>query len=211
MTRLIPLRHCLRAVAAGLTLILSACTTLPDIPPDAGTAERSYASQVALEGRLSVRYFNGDNEEGIHGNFNWVQQSGKTTVSLLSPVGQTVAVIKMDARSASLQRPGEAVRHASDATTLVASVLGWPLPVNGLNQWLQGFGTDNKGKRFTAKPSQDTQSFTTSDGWRLQYVSWQNAGNDTTTFVPRRIDLFRKTAQAGNVEIRIVIDSWQAK
>jgi outer membrane lipoprotein LolB len=46
----------------------------------------------------------------------------------------------------------------------------------------------------------------TRDGWRIRYAGWQD---DTPPTRPKRIDLERYTAQAGDVSIRIVIDKWQ--
>lgn len=63
------------------------------------------------------------------------------------------------------------------------------------------------GKRFVASPAND--SVTTKDGWRLRYVSWQDAPENTPGALPqpRRIDAERTTsAQADAVSLRIVLD-----
>jgi outer membrane lipoprotein LolB len=46
------------------------------------------------------------------------------------------------------------------------------LPVSGLRDWLQGYATDSEGKRFVASPAND--NVITRDGWKLEYMSWQD-------------------------------------
>ena len=86
---------------------------------------------------------------------------------------------------------------------LTAQALGWPLPVSGLRDWLQGYATAQDGTRFVASPSHS--EVTTRDGWRLRYVSWQDGA--ATRVQPKRIDVSRPaTLQQEAMEIRIVLD-----
>jgi outer membrane lipoprotein LolB len=165
---------------------------------------RAYLQNIDLSGRLSVRYQRDGKDESLHGNFTWNQTPAQTGITLLSPLGQTVASIAITPEGASLQQSGNVPpRTAPDVDELVTASLGWPLPIAGLRYWLQGFGTDASGNAFVASPQ--APDVTTKDGWRLRYVNWQ----DDTPNRPKRIDLERWTAQAGDVAIRIVIDTWQ--
>lgn len=196
------------ALLCALPLALAACSTSPVIPDEAKTMSRQYMRQADIGGRLSITYAMDNEDKGIHGSFQWTQLHDKTTVNLLSPLGQTVARIVMDAQGATLLRADTPDKTAANADDLVEDVLGWPLPIGGLNQWLQGFGIDQSGQRFNVRPSDNAQTIMTQDGWKLRYVSWQaSTGNQ---YVPRRIDLTRHTRHAGDVDIRIVIDNWQA-
>lgn len=194
------------ALCVALPLLLSACASLTPSPGVPTTASaRSYTETVELGGRLSVRYQNNDREEAMHGSFLWSQKPAHTNVTLLSPLGQTLAVIDMTPVGAKLTQGGQPARVATDVDALVADTLGWPLPISGLRGWLQGFAVDASGKPFTAN-SQATE-VATRDGWRIRYPAWQE---DAEQNRPRRIDLERSTAQAGDVSIRIVIDNWHA-
>jgi outer membrane lipoprotein LolB len=196
-------RHALFAV---LSAALSGCASLNSPIPAAGPVQtaRAFHAAIDLGGRLSVRYRNGDREEALHGNFSWSQTPVRTTVTLLSPLGQTMAVINVTPEGATLAQSGQPLRGAADVDDLTADTLGWPLPVAGLRDWLQGFALDAAGQRFVATPA--ASEVTTADGWRLRYPGWDN---DTAAYRPRRIDLARATEQAGDVSIRIVIDTWQ--
>jgi outer membrane lipoprotein LolB len=107
---------------------------------------------------------------------------------------------------------GQPPRVAADIDTLMLETLGWPLPVGGLRYWLQGFATDKGGHAFVASPiTQKSDHVTTSDGWHIRYASWQDSDNNVTPNYPKRIDLERFTTEAGDVSIKIVIDTWQLR
>lgn len=176
-----------------------------------GKASRVYQPSIELSGRLSVRYEQNGKEEAVHGNFTWTQTPKRSIVGLLSPLGQTMAKIEISPERALLSQPGHAVRTAPDVDTLTAETLGWPLPVAGLREWLQGFGTDANGHRFVASPINAQAPIVTAEGWKLRYLSWHEDEHMPSRSYPRRLDLERNTAQAGEVALRIVIDNWQPR
>lgn len=199
-------RVCLCAAMAA-TMALAGCAGMMPVPaaPAADRTARPYFQTLDLDGRLSVHYQRNGKDEAVHGSFSWAQSPERTHVTLLSPLGQIIAVIDIDAGGATMRQANQPARTAANADALAAATLGWPLPVAGLRQWLQGFGTDAAGRRFVATP-EGTAVLATQDGWRIRYADWQP---DAGSMRPKRIDLQRSTTQAGEVSIRIVIDSWQ--
>ena len=119
----------------------------------------------------------------------------------------TIALIDVSPQGASLTQAGQPVRHAPDVDALTAQTLGWPLPVSGLREWLQGIAQTASGQRFVATPQQS--EVVTRDGWQIRYANWQPDDTPPPQARPKRIDLARNTQQAGDVSIRIAIDSWQ--
>lgn len=201
----------LRLIAALLpALLLGACSTLPSVPSTTAPAAsvRAYHQTIEMNGRLSVQYQHEGRDEALHGSFTWSQTAQDTHIALLSPLGQILAQINVTPQGATLAQAGQPVRAAADADALAAEVLGWPLPVAGLRDWLQAFAIDAQGQRWSAPDTDTPAELLTRDGWQLRYAGWQT---DDTQAVPRprRIDLARDTTQAGRVAIRIVIDNWQ--
>jgi outer membrane lipoprotein LolB len=154
-----------------------------------------------------VRYQRNAAEESVHGNFSWQQTPGHTTVTLSSPLGQTLAIIDVTPERAVLRQAGQAPRSAADADALAADTLGWPLPIAGLRDWLQGYATDAQGQPWVARAGEASE-VTTQDGWHISYLDWRD---DEGAAYPRRIDLARDTSQAGPVAIRLVVDHVQAE
>ena len=206
------------SAAIAFTLAISGCASLN--PPSAtnaavaSTSQREYHQAIDLSGRLSVRYQQDGKDQAVHGSFTWAQTSDHTIVTVLSPLGQTLATIDITPQQSTLHQAGQPLRTAADVDLLTAQTLGWPLPIAGLRDWLQGFGADASGKRFNLSPASDSSAsnITTADHWLLQYVGWQtvDGSNGVAGSYPKRIDLSRYTDQAGQVAIRIVIDSAQA-
>jgi len=187
---------------------LAGCATTSTVPtgPASTATVGAYRETVALTGRLAVTYMKDNQPQSINGNFTWNQQPGRVEVSLASPLGQTLANIVVTPQAATLTQAGKPPREASDIDALTAQALGWPLPVAGLRDWLQGYATDAQGKRFAASPAHDT--VVTQDGWRLRFVAWQEAGQTSAAApMPRRVDATRSTTSVGDeLAIRIVID-----
>ena len=189
------------AVAVSFAAVLGGCAT--------STANLSratvgaYQETIDLAGRLSVNYQKDGRRESLNGNFTWAQRPAAIDVALVSPLGQTVATINVTPGTATLVQAGQAPRTASDIDGLSQQALGWPLPVSGLRDWLQGYATDGQGQRFSASPA--NSSVVTKDGWRLRFMSWQ----DENAPQPKPRVISAERAAVGDIQelaIRIVID-----
>ena len=192
----------LAGAAAGL--LLAACATTGAPPPNAPVAP--YRDQVELDGRLFVNFEKDGKPDTLSVKFNWLQQGPRVDVSLSSPLGQTVAKISVTPQAATLTQAGRAPLAAQDIDGLTQEALGWPLPVSGLRDWLQGYATGADGKRFAASPA--SNSVLTADGWQLTFVSWQDAVAGAANPRPKRIDATRAaSAHSGPLAIRIVLEA----
>lgn len=203
----------LRASLLALPIFLAGCagmTAMPSSPAPASLQSgpvRPYHQAVDISGRMSVRYQINGRDEALHGSFEWRQRPGSSEVLLLSPLGQTLAQIIVTPEGASLTQAGQPPLSAADPDALAREALGWPLPVSGLREWLQGMVTLASGRRVAAGPQDDGGEIVSADGWRLRYPAWESTDQPR----PRRIDLARSTEQAGEVVLRLVIDSFQPR
>ncbi len=198
---------------AFCALLLSGCSTISPAEnkdmAEQNTSQRSYKDALELDGRLSVQYQRNDEDQAIHASFNWKQSKDRSSITILSPLGQILATIDVKPGNATLTQSGQAPRNAADVDTLAEQALGWPLPVSGLRNWLQGFATDTNNQSFIASSS--NTNVQTRDGWNIQYMSWEDDNQTPVQSRPKRIDLTRQTEQAGKVMIRIVLDKWQSQ
>lgn len=197
---------------AGLTPTSTSAT--PVLPPvgTTGAAARPYRNAIDIGGRLSVRYQLNGSDQMLDGKFTWAQDNGRILITLLSPFGQTLATIDATPSRSTLLQSGQPPRQAADVDELATAALGWPLPVSGLRNWLQGFATDGQGMRRLARADAvgDAAYLKTADGWLLHYPTWNTDAGPAGTY-PKRIDLQRLTSQVGSVSLRIVIDQWQPR
>jgi outer membrane lipoprotein LolB len=188
---------------ACAAVLLAGCATTSTVPLS-NAPVGAYREQVDLDGRLFVNFEKDGKPDTISVKFNWQQQGELVDVSLVSPLGQTVAKIKVTPGAATLTQSGKAPLTARDINGLTVEALGWSLPVAGLRDWLQGYASGADGKRFVASPANN--SVTTADGWRLTYVSWQEGADAASR--PKRIDASRAaSASSSALEIRIVLDA----
>ena len=198
-----------RATLLAFSLVTAGCAGIapaPQVPADAGVI-RNYQQAIDITGRMSVRYQQYGRDEALHGSFEWQQRPGNTRLTLSSPLGQTMAQIAILPDGATLTQSGQPPLSASDADALTVQALGWPLPVSGLRDWLQGHVTERSGKKRIATPQDENTDIETIDGWRIRYAAWDNNGAPR----PRRIDLARSTEQAGEVALRLVIDTYEPR
>lgn len=180
--------------------ILAGCATTSSNVATVG----AYRDSIDLDGRLSVNYQKDGNRESMTVNFDWAQAPGRVDVTIANPLGQTVATIEVTPQAATLTQAGRAPVTEADVDTLSQRTLGWPLPVSGLRDWLQGYAVDAQGQRFSASPARN--EVVTRDGWRLRFVEWQDP--NAAQPAPRVIHATR--AAVGDIqdlEIRIVINS----
>ncbi|MES2015180.1 MAG: outer membrane lipoprotein LolB [Pseudomonadota bacterium] len=187
--------------ALACALLLSACATTTG--PASQATVGAYRDAIDLSGHLLVNFEKDGKPDTISVKFLWSQTAAAVDASLLSPLGQTVAMINVTPQAATLTQGERAPRVARDIDSLTAQTLGWPLPVSGLRDWLQGYATAAGGQRYAASPANNT--VTTNDGWKLTFVSWQD--EKAAQPVPKRINAQRAaSATSGELELRIVLD-----
>ena len=131
-------------------------------------AENASSADFGLIGRISVQ----DEEQRFSGGVRW-QHAGNRgdEISLLSPLGQTMAQIVQDNEGARLTTSEQKVFFASDIEILTETVLGWRIPVAGLQYWVQG-------EHFPATvavkhlDSEGRAVAINQDGWEIDYVRY---------------------------------------
>lgn len=182
--------------AATVAVSLAGCATANLSTAPVG----AYRDTIDLNGSIAVNYQTNGEQHPVNGKFSWAQRPGRVDVSVFDPFGQTVAEITVTPDTATLTQPKREPRTARDIDTLTQQTLGWPLPVAGLRDWLQGYAVDAQGKRFAASPA--NSNVVTRDGWRLRFVDWQKG---TATPMPRVIKAERSSAGGGDLSINIAI------
>ena len=174
-----------------LVLFLGGCASLPvssvSVPP------RNALAAFSLEGRFSLRH----EDKNYSGRLSWRHDGENNTLLLASPFGQGLAEITTGANSARLTTSDGKSYEAADAETLTTRVLGYPLPLAQLTDWVRGRNTtagvaelDGFGRPLRLRH----------EGWNIDY----GYDGDDPLAPPSRVFAER----AGGLEVRLRIDEW---
>jgi outer membrane lipoprotein LolB len=164
------MREATRAVFLSLVAFLAACAQV-EIKPPAGPLD------FELAGRIAARY----GKESFTGNIAWRHAKGGDELLISTPTGQGVAQIVRQGEAVLLKTAEPREYRASDAESLTERVLGFPVPLEGLADWVRG------------RPSPGLEG----RGWRIEYQEYDEQ---------RRPTRMRLTYQG--IELRLAISQW---
>ncbi|WP_457322790.1 outer membrane lipoprotein LolB [Roseateles sp. P5_E11] len=144
----------MRLAALLLALAIAGCAQLPQAPP-AGQESR-------LSGRISVTVAGDAHNRGTGGAASFELFGGPQAgrLELTSPLGALVARANWQPGRVTLQTPGDE-RRFDDLDALTRELLGEPVPVAALFDWLQA-------RPWPAAPHRTTTSGFEQLGWRIE-------------------------------------------
>ncbi|MBP6057926.1 MAG: outer membrane lipoprotein LolB [Nitrosomonas sp.] len=156
------------------------------------------AADFNLLGRISIQ----DQNQRLSGSFRWQHLAISDEILLFTPLGQAVAEITKDQEGVRLINSKLEAFYASDVESLTEEVLGWRLPLNGLQYWIQGthFPATAAEKDLDNK---DQVVAIRQDGWKIHYSSYAPAQLNQIP-LPKVVDLTYT-----NLRIRLVVDDWK--
>lgn len=163
-------------------------------------AQIAPAADFNLLGRISIQ----DENQRFSGSFRWQHLVSNDEILLFTPLGQAVAEITKDHDGVRLITSKLEAFYATDVESLTEEILGWRLPLSGLQYWVQGIPSpvtvaekdlDNKDRVVAIRQ----------DGWKIHYSSYTSVQINQTP-LPRVLDLIYK-----NMRIKLVVDGWKAE
>lgn len=190
-------RFCFRfLLALALLLGLAGCASLEPMAPGA-VARRGEAGIFRIEGRFSLRH----EQNSYSGRLAWEHSPLLDQIFLMNPFGQGVAEITRDSAGARLVTADRVVREAADPEALVHEVLGYPLPLAGLAEWLQARAPAGA---VVQRDEQGRLASFTHAGWEIDYDYPEASSADT---LPWRLH-----ARHGDLlDLKLRIDDWKSE
>lgn len=161
-------------------LLLAACAEIPK-PSDALQALGPPLQSYIAEGRISLR----QGERSDHMKFRWEHTRDRDIVLLMSPLGQGLAELARDTAGVRLRQPNQALIEAGNLPQLAQRILGSPIPLDAMAEWMRGARSELSGKI---------------DGWEVLI-------SDTLPYRQRRL-LRVLEAVRGDVELKLIVDDW---
>ena len=180
-----------RALAVSLmsAALLTACATSPQSP-----ADRAYS------GRFAVTTTLGERRESISGRFSLEVRGPQQILEVASPLGTTVARIEIEPGGARATGARMQEVRGADADALTEQLLGWPLPVSGLADWIEGRPVPQRSARI--ERDGDRIVLIDQDGWVIRLPEYLEGAAR-----PRRLVLERPAGvNTPSVTLRLIID-----
>lgn len=204
-------RTCSRALGVlmlgAACALFTGCTSLrPANDLFAGTQDAD-ATVTRYQGRFSARYTQGNAEQSAVGSFLWRERGPDVQLELMSPLGQTLAIVSQSSEGATLELPNKPPRRAPEVDALMQDALGFSLPVSGLRDWLRARPAPGTPARV-ARDAQSRPETIEQNGWTVRYVAWSDDGNNDKAAKARirRLDLDRPHGANGPLSVRLVLD-----
>jgi outer membrane lipoprotein LolB len=170
------------------TLVIEPGENLLDVP----------VADFNVIGRVSVR----NAQQSFSGNVHWQHTRFEDIILLLSPLGQAVAEIRKNDDVVSLVTAKEEAFYARDVEELTDEILGWRLPLSGLQYWIQGTYSPAS-VAIVELDEEDRIVAIRQDGWQIIYVRYFAGQPGQAVVRPRVIEL-----QFDALKIRMAVDNW---
>ena len=158
------------------------------------------AADFNLLGRISIQ----DQKQRLSGSFRWQHLAISDEILLFTPLGQAVAEITKDQEGVRLITSKLEAFYADDVESLTEEVLGWRLPLNGLQYWIQGTHSPTSAAEKDLD-NKDQVVAIRQDGWKIHYSSYTPAQLNQIP-LPKILDLIYT-----NLRIRLVVDDWKVE
>ena len=193
---------------ASMLLWLSGCATTPK--DTAGSAIKTIvldplapehitpATDFNMLGRISIQ----DRNQRTSGTFRWQHLVSSDEILLFTPLGQAVAEITRDSEGVRLITSSLEAYYADNTGDLTQEILGWRLPLEGLQYWIQGTHSPLT-RAEKVLDNQNNVIAIRQDGWE---VTFNPAVASSPGLRPKALALTHDY-----LRIKLVIDDWKVE
>lgn len=182
-----------------LPLGLLGCASAPPAPQPVTRPAQAEHAPFVMSGRIAVKH----NGERSSAAIRWTHSAEEDEILLFAPLGQTVARIHRAGHGHSVMLDTSDKHYAAqDAEELTQQVLGWRLPMSGLEYWILALPAP--AGAFSIESDANGQIIMLrQNGWTVNYTRYATSAPDS---LPLRLALQRK-----ELEIQLLIDEWEMR
>jgi outer membrane lipoprotein LolB len=197
-----------------LSVSLSGCVTTPEIKPASTLSDEQNwqlrqkyfkdLDQWDIRGRVAIYV-----DDKVHtAGLRWIRKADQIDIVLEAPFGQGVMRIfsrqQNNANIYSLKLPNREPAFGSSPEKLLEQILGWSLPVSGLNDWVKAVAKEDEpySVEFNLEgfPASIQQR-----GWKINYLDYAETENSSWSLP---IKMYLKHER---LALKLVVESWQTK
>jgi len=132
---------------------------------------------------------------------HWRHDPDSDELWLYSPLGSGVAHMRQDASGALLIASDGKEYRAQDLKLLTRAVLGWDLPLDGLQYWVRGLPAPALRAAEQTYDAKGRPELLRQGDWQVAYLDWSAAG---VSGLPSRVDL-----SGEGLRVRLVVKEWK--
>lgn len=176
-------------------LLISGCASTPPVQQTAIRPANAGQTSFIVTGRIAIKH----DGERSSATVRWRHDVDVDEILLFAPLGKVVARIRRDDQRVELDTSD---KHyvAQDVEELTLQVLGWRLPLSGLQYWALSLPAPD-GVFDNEYNANGQISLLRQDGWTIRYTRYISSALDS---LPLRL-----TMQRDNLEIQLLIDEWE--
>lgn len=197
------LRTYIRTYLVACVIFLAGCASSVKQAPVSKQADPNWPQHVTkmqsqttwhAKGRLAVTK---GNNKGGNASFVWQQVSDRYHIQMHGPFGSGAAVISGGPKQVFAKESNGKKHHASTPEALMQQLVGWQVPLSGLQYWIRGVPIPNVKVSMQSLNSQGLLKNLVQEGWSIHYIEY---GNDN---LPKKMQL-----NHANLKIKLVVTSW---
>jgi outer membrane lipoprotein LolB len=180
------------ALLIAPVVLLAGCALAPQAPPIRSV---DAVERFGLTGRVAVKL----ESKGYSARLRWLHEPQDDALWLYSPVGSVLATLTVDGHGATLVTAEREVFRSSDVQALTREVLGWDLPIEGLQHWVLGRPDPGVPVIEVQRDDRSRLLRLVQRDWTIEYSGYVDDG-----VLPAGL-----TLHYGDLRLRLVIDRWQ--
>jgi outer membrane lipoprotein LolB len=186
----VPLHFRLFLTGIVLAAVVAGCAAPRSPLPASNVAIGTFT----LAGRVAVKV----EQRGYSARLNWRHGAGGDRLRILSPVGTVIAELEADASGATLTTADKKVYRSGDVQALTRQVLGWDLPLEGLQHWVVGRPEPTLPVQAEERDARGRLTKLIQNQWRIDFLAYSG-----DSALPSRMLL-----AYDNLGLRLIIDRW---
>ncbi len=154
-------------LAIALLVSISGCASFYDVSNDKAPVTYTKPQVIDTDFDISGRFFIRQPNKNSYGNFTWHKLGESEELNFNTPLGQTVAQIKIESAIATLTTKDNT--YSGDSLDeMMEEQLGFILPMTYLHFWIQGVSLPN------APITKQLDTGFEQLGWSVEYLQWQD-------------------------------------
>lgn len=196
-----------------VVFVVAGCKTIPTQTPSDTIATTiitdpavnpisASADNFNILGRISIS----DKDQSFSGGFRWRHSEKIDEILLFTPLGQAVAEITRDSDGVRLITSKLEAFYAENVEYLTEEVLGWRLPLNGLQYWIQGAHSPITSAEKDLGQNNQLIAIR-QDGWSIHYARFV-AEKSRPAPMPKLFHLYYDNER---LKIRVIVDEWNVQ